>query len=643
MQTLFARLALLMLLGLGVVAIPTHAADEKIDQAAIAKLIDQMGSGDFDVREKATASLEKIGLPALPALKKAAQSEDVEIRRRSTDLVTKIEKKNEAARILAPKKVHLVYKDTPLPEALADFTKKSGYAISLIDPEGKLNARKVTLDTGMVTFWEAFDKFCEKAGLVESDEIDPAQLIPGPGGRRGGIRIQPVQPPANVLPIKPGEVQPQPAKLRPEPAQKEGEKPAPKEESKPAERQQGEARPAVRPAIAVAQAQVVAQPGAAPVQIIGAPGGVVQVGPGGFGVPFANQPNQIVVGDGKPKTLPTDYTGAIRIKATDKVDFLGPISEKEIGIGLKLTPEPKVQLQQIVGVRVEKAIDDQDQRLMQVVGEVPANPNQPNVPFPVRAVPIRRGGQFWLGGSSQTELVRLQKGAKASKSLKELTGVISAQVLTPPAAAITVDKIMDAAGKTAKGAEGGQIKVNEVTKADNGQITIKFEMEMPANIFPANVVNPFVPMNGPGGFVPVPNVVPVPVPVPLPPQPAKPPQKDEKPGQGFRVQQPAQAQAQVGQAAVQIQIQAQPGVVVVGGPMIANFGNGITLEDEKGNAIQCVGSNQNFRGGRGQNLVREQIMVFQPQKDQAPAKLVFSGSKSVTIDIPFTLKNITLP
>src|SRR5262249_13831751 len=32
-----------------------------------------------------------------------------------------------------------------------------------------LGGRKVTLDTGEGTFWEAFDQFCDKAGLVEKD------------------------------------------------------------------------------------------------------------------------------------------------------------------------------------------------------------------------------------------------------------------------------------------------------------------------------------------------------------------------------------------------------------------------------------------------------------------------------------------
>jgi hypothetical protein len=87
-----------------------------------------------------------------------------------------------ATRLLAPKRVKLVFKDTPLAEAVADFKKQSGYEISLSDPDGKLRVRTITLDTGEVTFWQALDQLCLKAGLVESPP-PPAKALPElPGG-----------------------------------------------------------------------------------------------------------------------------------------------------------------------------------------------------------------------------------------------------------------------------------------------------------------------------------------------------------------------------------------------------------------------------------------------------------------------------
>ena len=47
-------------------------------------------------------------------------------------------------------------------EAVEDFARKSGYAITLHDPDNKLKDRTVTLDTGDATFWQAFDQFCAR-------------------------------------------------------------------------------------------------------------------------------------------------------------------------------------------------------------------------------------------------------------------------------------------------------------------------------------------------------------------------------------------------------------------------------------------------------------------------------------------------
>ncbi len=55
--------------------------------------------------------------------------------------------------------MHLIYKDTPLREALADFKKQSGYDMALSDPGNRLKGRKITLDTGKVSFWKSSGPF----------------------------------------------------------------------------------------------------------------------------------------------------------------------------------------------------------------------------------------------------------------------------------------------------------------------------------------------------------------------------------------------------------------------------------------------------------------------------------------------------
>src|SRR5437764_1889652 len=202
MRSLFTGLVLLTGLGIAL-SVPGNAA-EKTDADTINKLIAKMSSNRFAEREKAQKALEEIGLPALDALRKVAQeSKDMEGRRRAQELVSKLEKKALGAKILAPKRLRLTYKNTPLSEAIADFKKKSGYDIVLHDPDNKLKERTITLDTGDTTFWEAYDQFCAKAGLVEASPQDLLQPIPGgPGG--GGIGVPGNQlPPLQIQPAKP--------------------------------------------------------------------------------------------------------------------------------------------------------------------------------------------------------------------------------------------------------------------------------------------------------------------------------------------------------------------------------------------------------------------------------------------------------
>jgi RNA polymerase sigma factor (sigma-70 family) len=156
------------------------------DAAKIAKLIDQLGSDSFDDRDKATKELGEIGAPALDALRKAAQGTDAERKKRAEDLIEKIEARDEEARVLAPRRVQLVYKDTPLAEAVADFKKQCGYDLTLSDPKAKLKDRTISLNTGEITFWQALDQFCRKADLVDTAPAPAATASGGDGPPPGG-------------------------------------------------------------------------------------------------------------------------------------------------------------------------------------------------------------------------------------------------------------------------------------------------------------------------------------------------------------------------------------------------------------------------------------------------------------------------
>jgi hypothetical protein len=155
--------------------VSAQTSADKEEAARVARLIARLGSEDFREREEATRDLDQLGPRALEALRKAAELDDAEIRRRATHLASVIGRRLETTLALEPKRVQLLFRDTPVPDALDDFARRTGYTIVLAEGRDKLAARKITLDTGSVTFWEAFDQFCQKAGVVEPSLLPQAR------------------------------------------------------------------------------------------------------------------------------------------------------------------------------------------------------------------------------------------------------------------------------------------------------------------------------------------------------------------------------------------------------------------------------------------------------------------------------------
>jgi len=71
---------------------PVQPPKEASDRAQVERLIRQLGSKEFSERETATRQLEKIGPPAMEALRAAATgSKDPEVRRRAAAVAAVIE------------------------------------------------------------------------------------------------------------------------------------------------------------------------------------------------------------------------------------------------------------------------------------------------------------------------------------------------------------------------------------------------------------------------------------------------------------------------------------------------------------------------------------------------------------------------
>jgi hypothetical protein len=652
-QPMLAALAL----GLGLAALlatpsPAREGAAKIDAAQIAKLIDQLGSDEFDVREKATAALEAIGEPAADALRTAVQkTDDVDIRLRAGMALSKIEKRLESAKALAGKKVHLVYKDAPLAEAVEDLKKQSGYDVVLSDPDGKLKDRTITLDTGEVTFWQALDQFCAKAGLKEG-QAHVAVAVPSPTD-------PPPPPPADKpVDIFPGGAVNPPAEkdvkeeAAPVREKKEEAKAAEKKEraqadEKDAEAQkkaaaEEEARALAEKARAIKRAQAAAP--AVAIQPVPLPPN----GPGGgpIGVPMNPQPaasasEPIVLVDGKADSVPTDACCAVRVRAVTKTEGVAACPKGEYQVVLELTVEPKLLWKTVEKVSVVKAIDNMDQKLAQAaadlnateaVVEAPADNTGGPAVQPAPPVRIRPGGRpvplpvqppqppaavFQNGGVTQTAILRVKKGDKDAKSLKELSGSVSAELWAEPTAIITAPEILKAAGKNFKGGQNGQLVIKNVTKLDNGQLDVRLELTAPSDAMPVGV--PAAGTVMPGGPFPINGG---------PPRGAK---------IGFGVG--GGGLALGGDPAINIGGARGPFIQPGAGASPA----GLSLLDDKGNAFDQ--GNVVPEQINDQNGFRFQWVVsYTPKKGQGDAtKLVFMGRKSLSVEVPFTLKDVTLP
>jgi hypothetical protein len=537
------------------------------DKDRIGLLITQLGSHRFHERDRAGKALEDLGAPALAALRKAADGEDAETRRRAGRLVERIERRLEMAALLAPTRVRLVCNDMLVTDAIAELSRKSKVDLQ-IDPASrdKLARRKVTLDTGKVTFWEALDRLCQKANLVETTQqlggYSPYQYE----------RFQRVIP-ANVLPANRLPIRQPPLRNR-----------------------QGRAQPRPQQRAVNRNFQVQVRNAAAPIQIqLPANARPIQVLPAmpvnarvisAYEIYNGVQDNgQITLADGKPEVLPTCYAGAVRIRLRTNAAQSARASDA-LSFQLEVSVEPRLRNWSLAGQpRIDVAADDHGQNLTLAMDASPAPDYGMDGRLALRVYMIPSAVQ---NSYRQSVSVRLKAGDKPAQVLKQLKGNLAADMVTPPEALLAMDNILKAAGKTVKGKRGGWLKVLEVKKDDNGNYQVRYQLEPPDGV--SDPMNPFRGMGGMGGLA-------------------------------FRR------------------------VVrwnAINGNMVGGMGFGnpanLSLMDARGNAYAVVGMSS-----RNDNGAIENTLTFQAPKDVgAPARLVYTGQRKVSVEVPFGLQDVKL-
>jgi hypothetical protein len=128
------------------------------DRPNVDDLIHRLGDNNFEKREAASKAIETLGPEALPALQKAKDNLDPEIRVRVATLIPKA--------ILAPQKTTLHLKQRPVREALEAVAKRAGYMLKVRDDSDRAGVLS-DFDFDSVPFWVALDTICSQNGLVE--------------------------------------------------------------------------------------------------------------------------------------------------------------------------------------------------------------------------------------------------------------------------------------------------------------------------------------------------------------------------------------------------------------------------------------------------------------------------------------------
>jgi hypothetical protein len=493
-------------LALGLAALPPGAPTS--DQ--IGHLINQLGSPQFKEREAATLALDTIGPPALDALQKAARGPDPEVRCRAERLAQQIHKRAEAAQLLRAKRVHLVYNDTPVAEAVEDFAQKTGFPLHL-GTRASLVGRTVTLDTGEVSFWEALDQLCRKAGLLEQTPIGTPQQVNVTRTWRQGRAV-----------------------------------------------------------------------GVQAVMVTSSYGGET-----------TNWDGRITLVDGKPTKLPTYVAGAVRFRArsgegTAWAQLLPAGSTQFL---LEVTPEPKMGWQHILDLRIDQAVDERGRRL-ELADDVV---EQFRVPGQGNMAILAHNDMGRARSDSREVPIQLKQLNPPSRHLREIKGVLTADVLTPLEPVITVDDVLHASGKSFKSSSGEALKVVEGTRQSDGGFQVTVQVEEPVDSFLGGLA-----MNGrlgPRGRIVLANGMAI------------------RPGRG---------------------------VMFRPGQMLPSTGRDEwSLVDSQGKRVAITTTAYNVHL-TGNSVIQEYRLQYHTSEASLPLKLVYSNRRDVMLEVPFVLKDVPL-
>jgi len=141
-------------------------AGSRLEPAA---LVERLGASRYADRKAAAEAIERVGRPALSALRAARDTRDPEVRTRASSLIQKIE----TALLTEPTRVRLDFENATLPEVARSLALQTGFKLAPYPPSlPRWKTARVTLrQTQPVEFWKAVDQLCDAAGLQYNGNI----------------------------------------------------------------------------------------------------------------------------------------------------------------------------------------------------------------------------------------------------------------------------------------------------------------------------------------------------------------------------------------------------------------------------------------------------------------------------------------
>ena len=159
-----AKLLLVMVLG-----------QAPAEQADPGELVSRLGAGRYADREAASQALERLGRPALPALRTARDSHDPEIRNRAASLLQRIE----GSLLTQPTRVRLDFERAPLTDVVRS-----------LEPAGGLQGRALSRQPPEMEVRKGHSAGARTGHLLEGHR-PPVRRRPAPASSRAARHRRP--------------------------------------------------------------------------------------------------------------------------------------------------------------------------------------------------------------------------------------------------------------------------------------------------------------------------------------------------------------------------------------------------------------------------------------------------------------------